>query len=256
MASRPAPSRRTAHRSAGGTIADVPARSTEECPCRTRDAPSYPSCSPPSSPSSWPRARPSPPRARTPTPRRSTPSRCRSSARAGCSRLTDVAQASNATRTVDCAEKHTAQTYAVGPLPDQFEDADYDDGAIGAWAYDACSKKFMGFLGADESLVMRSLVSWAWFRPSEKAWDEGARWYRCDVVGGGDQTEAYADLPETARGPAARPARRRLDGLRHRSDRDRLGQGPLLAAARLARGDHDQARRAGRPLPGRPAGRR
>ena len=102
----------------------------------------------------------------------------------------DVAQASNATRTVDCADKHTAQTYAVGPLPDQFEEADYDDGAIGAWAYDACSKKFMGFLGADESLVMRSLVSWAWFRPSEKAWNEGARWYRCDVVGGGDQ-EGY-----------------------------------------------------------------
>ena len=112
----------------------------------------------------------------------------------------DVAQASNATRTVDCADKHTAQTYAVGPLPDRFEEADYDDGAIGAWAYDACSKRFMGFLGADESLVMRSLVSWAWFRPSEKAWSEGARWYRCDVVGGGDQAETYVDLPETARG--------------------------------------------------------
>jgi len=47
---------------------------------------------------------------------------------------------------------------------------------------------------------MRSLVSWAWFRPSEKAWGEGARWYRCDVVGGGEQTEAYAELPETAEG--------------------------------------------------------
>jgi hypothetical protein len=112
----------------------------------------------------------------------------------------DVARASNATRTVDCAAKHTAQTYAVGPLPDQFEDADYDDQALGAWAYAACSKRFMAFLGADESLVMRSLVSWAWFRPSEKAWGEGARWYRCDVVGGGEQTKAYAELPETAEG--------------------------------------------------------
>ena len=112
----------------------------------------------------------------------------------------DVARASNATRTVDCSAKHTAQTYAVGPLPDEFADADYEDADLGAWAYDACSKKFMGFLGADESLVMRTLVSWAWFRPSEQAWDEGARWYRCDVVGGGDQSEDYTALPQTAQG--------------------------------------------------------
>jgi len=112
----------------------------------------------------------------------------------------DVAQPSNATRTVDCADRHTAQTYAVGQLPDSFDDAGYDDAEVGAWAYGACSKKFMGFLGADESLVMRTVVSWAWFRPSTKAWDDGARWYRCDVVGGGDQTKAYVDLPETAEG--------------------------------------------------------
>jgi hypothetical protein len=112
----------------------------------------------------------------------------------------DVARASNATRTVDCSERHTAQTYAVGPLPDEFADVDYEDEGLGAWAYGACSKKFMGFLGADESLVMRTLVSWAWFRPSEQAWAEGARWYRCDVVGGGDRSETYVALPETAEG--------------------------------------------------------
>ena len=112
----------------------------------------------------------------------------------------DVARASNATRTVDCSERHTAQTYAVGPLPDEFADVDYEDEGLGAWAYGACSKKFMGFLGADESLVMRTLVSWAWFRPSEKAWSEGARWYRCDVVGGGDQSKEYVELPTTAKG--------------------------------------------------------
>ena len=47
---------------------------------------------------------------------------------------------------------------------------------------------------------MRTVVSWAWFRPSEKAWDEGARWYRCDVVGGGEQSKKFVDLPTTARG--------------------------------------------------------
>lgn len=119
-----------------------------------------------------------------------------------CRELTpeDVALPANATRTLDCAEAHTAQTYAVGQLPEEFDDADYDDEDLGRYAYETCGKKFMAFLGADESLVMRTLVSWAWFRPSEKAWDEGARWYRCDIVGGGDQSESYVDLPETAEG--------------------------------------------------------
>ena len=71
------------------------------------------------------------------------------------------------------AEKHTAETFAVGDLPDELEDADYDSQELGAFAYQTCSAKFQEFLGADESTVMRTIVSWAWFRPSEKAWDEG-----------------------------------------------------------------------------------
>jgi hypothetical protein len=47
---------------------------------------------------------------------------------------------------------------------------------------------------------MRTLVSWAWFRPSETAWDKGARWYRCDVVGGGEESKTYVPLPPTAAG--------------------------------------------------------
>ena len=112
----------------------------------------------------------------------------------------DVLQRSNATRTVDCDERHTAETYAVGELPDELRDEDYESAALGAFAYETCGSKFETFLGADESLVMRTVVSWAWFRPSEKAWDDGARWYRCDVVGGGEQSKRLVDLPEDARG--------------------------------------------------------
>jgi len=112
----------------------------------------------------------------------------------------DVAAASNATRTVDCAEPHTAQTYAVGALPAELEDAEYDAQELGDFAYRTCSQKFEKFAGGDESLAMRTVVSWAWFRPSEDAWDEGARWYRCDLVGGGDQSKEYVDLPEDAKG--------------------------------------------------------
>ncbi|MGZ6754297.1 MAG: septum formation family protein [Nocardioides sp.] len=112
----------------------------------------------------------------------------------------DVAQSSNATRTVDCSQRHTAETFAIGDLPATFADAAVDDPQLGAWAYRDCSRRFMRFLGADESLVMRTVVSWAWFRPSEKAWDQGARWYRCDVVGGGEQSQQYVALPTTAKG--------------------------------------------------------
>ena len=119
-----------------------------------------------------------------------------------CRRLqpADVSRPSNATATVPCSEPHTAQTYAVGQLPASFDDAAYDARELGAWAYGTCSKKLERFLGADESLVMRTIVSWAWFRPSQKAWDAGARWYRCDVVGGGDQSKEYVDLPADAHG--------------------------------------------------------
>lgn len=112
----------------------------------------------------------------------------------------DVAEASNDTKTVSCEKEHTSQTYAVGELPESLDAAGYDDNEVGTHAYRTCSSKFEKFLGADESLVMRTVVSWAWFRPSEEAWDEGARWYRCDVVGGGEQSDEYVALPESAEG--------------------------------------------------------
>jgi hypothetical protein len=112
----------------------------------------------------------------------------------------DVAQPDNATGPVPCDQPHTAQTYAVGRLPAQFADASYADGEMAAFAYRTCSQKFIDFTGADESLAMRTILSWAWFRPSQDAWDAGARWYRCDVIGGGDQTRTYVDLPAETKG--------------------------------------------------------
>lgn len=112
----------------------------------------------------------------------------------------DVAMPANATKTVDCATRHTAETFAAGELPDEFDDADYDDSALGTFAYRTCSTKFAEFVGADESLVLRTTLSWAWFRPSEKAWGKGARWYRCDVIGGNSSSTEYRPLPATARG--------------------------------------------------------
>jgi Septum formation len=119
--------------------------------------------------------------------------------------LTDIAQPSNATRIVDCAEAHTAMTYAVGSLPEELDDTAYDSDELGAFAFDRCTTKFAELLGADESLAMRTVLTWAWFRPSEDAWEKGARWYRCDIVGGGDQTQELVDLPADVKGLMRRP---------------------------------------------------
>lgn len=112
----------------------------------------------------------------------------------------DVALSSNATRTVACTDSHTAQTFAVGELPDEFRDVDYEDPDVGIHVYRTCNRRFQKLVGGDESLAMRSILSWVWFRPSESAWGEGARWYRCDVIGGGDRSESYVELPTQLKG--------------------------------------------------------
>jgi hypothetical protein len=112
----------------------------------------------------------------------------------------DVGRSSNDTAPVSCEAPHTAQTYAVQSLPHQFDHASYDDAAVAAFSYRTCAAEFIDFTGADESLAMRTILSWVWFRPSTAAWDSGARWFRCDVIGGGDQARSYVELPATTKG--------------------------------------------------------
>ncbi len=112
----------------------------------------------------------------------------------------DLAKPSNDDRAVRCDAEHTAETYAVGSLPDGLASADRTDARVEAFAYETCTEKLRTFLGADESLVMRTIVGWAWFRPDQTAWEKGARWYRCDAVGGGPDQDGLVPLPTTAKG--------------------------------------------------------
>jgi hypothetical protein len=112
----------------------------------------------------------------------------------------DLPEPVNTGDVVDCSEPHTAETFAVGELPASLRDASYGDRRLGEFAYDTCTRAFLKFTGANESLALRSLLSWAWFRPTRDAWEEGARWYRCDVVAGEESSEELLELPETAQG--------------------------------------------------------
>ena len=112
----------------------------------------------------------------------------------------DIAQASNATAPVACTARHTAETYSVGTFPADLSKDDPNDRALGAYVYDRCQGGFQRFIGGDESLVLRSTMTWAWFRPTTDAWAAGAHWFRCDVVGGGEQSKSFITLPTTAKG--------------------------------------------------------
>jgi hypothetical protein len=113
--------------------------------------------------------------------------------------LEAITAPSDDTDPVDCSEPHNAETFYVG----EFEDADdlaYDDPSLGAQVYQQCQRRYMRFVGANPSLAMRSVIDWAWWRPSEDDWDDGARWYRCDVVGGNEDSKEMVNLPTTAKG--------------------------------------------------------
>jgi hypothetical protein len=113
----------------------------------------------------------------------------------------DIQQPSNASAVVDCADAHTAETFAVGDFPDRLTaGAEPDDRLLGAFVHPLCQQRFERFIGADDSLVLRATVTWAWFRASTAAWKSGAHWWRCDVVGGGEESPAFVRLPRTAEG--------------------------------------------------------
>jgi len=118
-----------------------------------------------------------------------------------CYRLTppDTERASNSSEPVSCSKPHTSQTFAVGTLPEA-TGKDYKSGGHGKWIFAKCAPAFERFLGVDESMARRIQLSWAWFRPSERGWDKGGRWYRCDVVGGPTDARMYAALPASAKG--------------------------------------------------------
>ncbi len=125
-----------------------------------------------------------------------------------CRALTpkEVGGSSDATKPLACSADHTAETFAIGTFPAKYASADYDDEGLGEFVFATCGKAYRTFLSGDESETMRSLLSWAWFRPSEEAWKNKARWYRCDVVGGPIGAASYRPLPRRMKGfMAAKP---------------------------------------------------
>ena len=56
----------------------------------------------------------------------------------------DIQRTSNDTAPVDCAEKHTAETFAVGEFPAAVAGDDLDDPALGAYVFPRCRRSSAG----------------------------------------------------------------------------------------------------------------
>jgi len=122
---------------------------------------------------------------------RTTPPRdgaCRNLRTAQLTQHTDDTPARSCTRT------HTAQTYVVGSFPASVGGG-YRSRAAVAYVYRTCRKGFLDELDIDDALALRVDLSWVWFGPSHKGWDAGARWFRCDIVGGADDDTRLRPLP-------------------------------------------------------------
>lgn len=117
---------------------------------------------------------------------------------------TDLNEPANQSPLVDCATAHTAETFWAGTF-DLPATTPYDDPQLELQAYTECTQRFGAYIGADESLSMRTVLSWTWFRPTSADWTAGARWFRCDVIQPTGPVGRLVELPETTEGLLAGP---------------------------------------------------
>ena len=86
---------------------------------------------------------------------------------------------------VPCRGPHTSETFAVGTFAGRLAEVSVDDERLSSKVLGRCERGFRRYVGADASLALRTVLTWAWFRPSPETWQAGARWYRCDLVASG-----------------------------------------------------------------------
>jgi hypothetical protein len=103
-----------------------------------------------------------------------------------CHRLT-YAEALAPTTTdspVPCKGEHTSQTFAVGRLSTEVGGhlVAVDSPRVQRQVRATCPKRLAAFLGGSDEQLRLSMLRAVWFTPTVEASDEGADWFRCDVI--------------------------------------------------------------------------
>jgi hypothetical protein len=113
----------------------------------------------------------------------------------------DIEPASNDTPTVSCSSAHTSVTIAVGGFPAaRVTNANLTNGTLGNEALQRCTAAWRSTVGGDLSAQHTTILGLAYYLPNQDQLSRGARWYRCDVVMGGQDGMALQDLPRNVEG--------------------------------------------------------
>ena len=91
---------------------------------------------------------------------------------------------------VACRARHTSQTFAVGRLTTQVGGhlVAVDSARVQRQVRTTCPQRLAPFLGASTERLRLSMLRAVWFTPTVEASDQGADWFRCDVIAvAGDQ---------------------------------------------------------------------
>jgi hypothetical protein len=121
----------------------------------------------------------------TPTPK-PTATAVPAPAQGACYRLSFEAAlaATSQAEEVACSEEHTAMTYVVGRL-DRLVDGHLlavDSDRVLDDIAATCPRRLVDLVGGTRDDVRLSMLRPVWFTPTLAQADEGASWYRCDVV--------------------------------------------------------------------------
>ena len=127
-----------------------------------------------------------------------------------------LALASNGSRPVPCAALHTTRTVFVGRLGTAARPGPVrvDAPAVRRRLAQACPRRLASYVGGSRETRLLSRLSVVWFSPTLAQADDGARWFRCDLIGF-DRADDLYPLPRSGdlRGVLARPGALRTFGL-------------------------------------------
>ena len=198
-------------------------------------------------PTSSPSASASPSSSGSPSPSQAAPVVPAAPKRSACYRLTpaQLTKPTNASSPVPCSGRHTAQTVYVGTL-DTVVDGHavaVDSATVQKQLMETCPRKLDAYVGGSARTRDLSRFNVVWFSPTLEQSDQGADWFRCDVIAFAGR-DRLVSLPgprkldgvlDSADGP------RRVRAVRHvEPRREGVRTGGLRPTALLARGGHDR----------------
>ena len=119
-----------------------------------------------------------------------------------CYRLTaaQLTPPTNASTPVPCSSRHTAQTIYVGTLDTVVDghSVAVDSATVQKQLSTTCPRKLAAYVGGSATARDLSRFNVVWYSPTLEQSDQGADWFRCDLIAFAAQDQLAA-LPGTAR---------------------------------------------------------